>query len=691
MSDLEIQRALKRRLDRTWSAFFARYGKLRPVQVQAIPAVLDGRNVVLWAATASGKTEAALAPLIERHCPPLLDGITPLTLQIVYLTPTRALVNNLYQRLQPVFEVLRLPLAVKTRDFSNFSPKCPPTLLITTPESLDSLLCRCPEVFIDLRAVVIDELHIFDETPRGDQIKVLLNRLRIIQAYARQGVSATVSDMQYVALSATLSNPQIAARYFPDPLVIEVDGQRQLNHSLIDIADPKVAVFQEVWKTIREKRWRKVLVFCNSRAEVEHYAHLARIQSPFGEAVFVHYSNLSPLRRKEIESAFSQAETAICFASSTLELGIDIGDVDATILIGPPGSTASFSQRIGRAGRRTSTVSILGVARTDLEHLLFEVLFNAPKSMIAAAKPFQHGVAIQQLFSLLKQHPKASVRLLMLYETLKGCLPPREIDDMVADLTEKQYLRLGRPGEWRAGVRLNTLIDAQYNTYQEQPNLHSNIRGMAHSVEIRNQHTDQVLASVEPHWMSQETMTIEGRSVQIQWVEGDALWVNTTQSSGETNPAHTASRQLLTLELAQAVAAHLGFEPGEAPIVQTNDGWRCYHWLGDLYGEMLADLLRAYLLLRDSAEPGLYLVTDDPIGAIPSIQPAHIADYLVQHNRRLETVLNLSPFHALLSRDVRQRSVAQQVDIVRFETLLRQLRPTILNVADQRASLVISL
>src|SRR5216117_2211445 len=106
-------------MQRTWGAFFGRHGNFTAIQIASIPLILDGKNVVLCAETASGKTAAVLAPLIERHLPP----VRPLGLTILYLLPTRALINDLFARLDAPLDVLRVSWAVKTRDLDTFDPK----------------------------------------------------------------------------------------------------------------------------------------------------------------------------------------------------------------------------------------------------------------------------------------------------------------------------------------------------------------------------------------------------------------------------------------------------------------------------------------------------------------------------------------------------------------------------------------
>ncbi|NTU80372.1 MAG: DEAD/DEAH box helicase, partial [Chloroflexales bacterium] len=200
-ADLRAQLALKARLPRTWPAFFERYGSFTAAQMAAIPPLLAGEGLLLCAPTASGKTAAVLAPLVERYCPPVRP---PKQLRILYLTPTRALVNDLRSRLAHPLASIGVGLGVKTSDGA-FAKGRPPDVLITTPESLDALLAADARLFARLRAVVIDELHLFDGTPRGDQLRALLARLRRVRAYAAASGDAPDDTLQCVALSATIA------------------------------------------------------------------------------------------------------------------------------------------------------------------------------------------------------------------------------------------------------------------------------------------------------------------------------------------------------------------------------------------------------------------------------------------------------------------------------------------------------
>jgi hypothetical protein len=146
-------------------------------------------------------------------------------------------------------------LAVKTRDLDTFDPRRPADLLLTTPESLDALLATKPKTLTHVAGVVLDELHVLDGGARGDQLRVLLNRLRQVRAFAAASGDAPDAQIQYVALSATLAEPAaVAARYFPAPQVVTPGGRnRQLELLPLD-ADSAGRAAGRRWATFRRAR-----------------------------------------------------------------------------------------------------------------------------------------------------------------------------------------------------------------------------------------------------------------------------------------------------------------------------------------------------------------------------------------------------------------------------------------------------
>ncbi len=674
MTDYQARLALKTRLTHTWAAFFERHGNFTAVQLAAMPHILDGQNVVISAPTAHGKTEAAIAPLAERHISPRDSGLI-----ILYLTPTRALANDLLNRLSNALESVGASVAIKTRDQNTFNAQRPAHLLISTPESVDSLLTSQAQVFSQLRAVVLDELHLFDGTPRGDQLRVLLNRVRAIRAYAYSQAETPDATVQYVALSATLPHSEaVAARYFPMDQVIENGGSRPLEAELISMSPESAEALVSYLHTFRSKGWRKALLFCNSRAEVEVYAATIRKRSPFGDAVYAHYSNIAPPRRREIEDRFASHEVAICCATSTLELGIDIGNIDVVILIGPPGDTKSFLQRIGRGNRRAQVIRVACFYRSPLEKLIFDALCAVPVDLASAPSgAFRPAVAIQQIFSLLKQSPTASVRLNEVSGLFTGMLSPADLAAILGELQVRGYLKPGRPGEWKPGEKLNDLFDQQTSPMCEL-SIYSNIQnGGTRQIEIRDQHTGRAVARVDLHWLNQPVLTLEGRPITVEWMDGEAAWITTSQAENTVAQLpYRSAQKRLSYDLARQLPRQLGLALGAAPLITASEGGWWFHWLGDIYGEVLLDLLRYRVRAAATSQPGLCLWLEDvDTFAMPSWPADQVRRYLEDHYRSLERLLDLGPFQHLLSPALRRRAVIDQFDIPRFLDAVAALRP----------------
>ena len=665
--------ALKAALPRTWGPFFGRHGSFTAAQLAAIPPLLDGANVLLTAPTAGGKTEAALAPLIERHLPPLRP---PHRLTILYLLPTRALINDVATRLTAPLAALQVGYASKSHDRNTFDPQRPADLLLTTPESLDALLTGQARRLIHVRAVVLDELHIFADTVRGDQLQVLLNRLREVRAYAAQTGEADDAALQYVALSATLAAPAaVAARYFPAAQVVAVAGSRPIQAERIALDPDAPGALTDYLATFRQRGWRKALAFCNTRAEIESYAALVRAAgSPFGEAVYVHYSNLEWERRREIEAEFAHAEAAICFASSTLELGIDVGNIDIALLIGAPGSVAAFVQRVGRAGRRRAAAQVACFARTPLETLLFAALLAA-QDYAAPSPAFRPSVAVQQIFSLLRQSPTGAVRLNPLCALFAGLLTAAELTAILGALQDQDYLQSGRAGEWRAGPRLHELVDWQ-QAERGVLSLHSNLdMGDTAQIKIRDQANGRIVASVDRQWFDRDLLTLEGRPLNVQWADRDSLWVSPYRGADTAQRLRYRARgQALSSDLARRLPAQLGLTADSAPWLPVADGVLLFHWLGAVYGRALLDLLNYTLAADDSAQPGLCVLLHEEPRALPNWTMDQVTHYLHDHYQRYEAALTLGAYHSLLPPAVRRHAVVAQFDVPRFLQATAALR-----------------
>lgn len=434
--------SIKGRLRRTWFPFFSRFGGLTSIQQQAIPLILDDQNVVMISPAASGKTEAALAPLCERMIEKGKDELA-----ILYISPTRALVNDLYRRLENPLQMLACSLAIKTGDRPKLDFEKLPFLLITTPESFDSLLSRHAGIFEKLGAVVLDELHLIDRTPRGDQVRILLERLRRIN-----------SGLQYCALSATIDDRLIGGRYFANARTVIGQQTREIDCRLLKKEETFV---KDLFSIIRERGLRKVLVFFNSRSHAEQYGRDFN-RPPFEGRVLVHHASLTRERRESIERAMNQEKAALLCATTTLELGIDIGDIDGVVLFRPPYSVSSLLQRIGRGNRRNADrLFAVGVYLNDWERLLFELSFECARSGQLLEKEYRpsRSVIPQQTYSYLLQRRRLGTTKRLMRGILKPIIDETAgFDRAFSFLVENEYIKSDAGGVYFLGPKLERVV-----------------------------------------------------------------------------------------------------------------------------------------------------------------------------------------------------------------------------------------
>lgn len=322
---------------------------LRPVQEEAAHALLDGLNAVILAPTAGGKTEAAIFPALSMA---LDEGAAGL--HTLYIAPIKALLNNQAARLERYTGVVGLERFVWHGDIPSPARKRfvrdPAAVLMTTPESLE-VMCVSRSVpvarlFEGLRLVIIDEVHALAGTDRGAHLMSVLERLAVHSRH----------DVQRVGLSATVGNPEAIGAWLQGsshrPRVVvnppRPPARRQL---LIAQRADQAAVAREAARLVETG---KSLVFCEARATTEA---VAGELGGRGVEVFVHHSAVSASERARAEAMFHGGESACIVCTSTLELGIDVGDLDRVVQIDAPATVSSFMQRMGRTGRRAGQVA----------------------------------------------------------------------------------------------------------------------------------------------------------------------------------------------------------------------------------------------------------------------------------------------------------------------------------------------
>ncbi|WP_433391096.1 DEAD/DEAH box helicase [Micromonospora sp. KLBMP9576] len=386
---------------------------LRPLQRAAIGPLLAGEDALLLAPTAGGKTEAAMFPLLSRMT---REGWTGTSL--LYLCPLKALLNNLHPRLERYAGWLGRTAALWHGDVHTAARRAVlwqrPDILLTTPESLEAMLVSTNVdhrgFFAGLRAVVVDEVHAFAGDDRGWHLLAVLERLARV----------TGRPLQRVGLSATVGNP--------DQLLTWLQGSgsgsrpgRVVAPDIVSIAEPRptgdpppgeveldyVGSLANAAKVIcglhaGEKR----LVFCESRQTVEELGQLLRER---GLTTFLSHASLSADERRRSEQAFAEARDCVIVSTSTLELGIDVGDLDRVIQIDSPATVASFLQRLGRTGRRPGSMrNCLFLCRTGQELTRAAALLSLwgrrwVEPVVAPPEP-RHIVAQQMLALCLQEH-----------------------------------------------------------------------------------------------------------------------------------------------------------------------------------------------------------------------------------------------------------------------------------------------
>ena len=343
--------AFARLAPRLQEAIVSRLGwtSLRPVQDLATHALLDGNNAVVLAPTAGGKTEASIFPALSLL---LTEGIAPVG--AIYLAPIKALLNNQDDRLGRYTEMVGLDRFLWHGDVDAAARRRfldePADLLMTTPESLEVMLASprvsVPKLFADLRIVVIDEVHALAGTDRGAHMLSVLER---IADHSRH-------DVQRVGLSATVGNPDAILDWLRGtsrrPGVV-VDPPKQPRPRQVAV-QLETDDFLLAGQAAALAAGKKSLFFCESRALTEQLADRMRNR---GTDVFVHHSSVSLAERRLAEERFSGGGSAAIVCTSTLELGIDVGDLDQVFQANAPATVSSFLQRMGRTGRREGTTA----------------------------------------------------------------------------------------------------------------------------------------------------------------------------------------------------------------------------------------------------------------------------------------------------------------------------------------------
>lgn len=431
---------------------------LTEIQKISIPAILDGKNCIIEAPTAGGKTEAVFFPCLTNAASEKCSSV-----QVLYIAPLRALLNDIELRVREYSEACGLHCFKwhgdvgqqdKIKAFNN-----PPDVLLTTPESLEAIMLRKPNwksFFSDLKYIIIDEAHNLVPSDRGCHLSSLLERLcyHLSRPPQRIAISATIGNSDDMLNWLSGSGPKNGKRIFAESVKKDQDFLVEFYDD--DNTDSETS-FQRLVCLYKYLPFKKSIIFGNSRAKCESIASaiikLNSLYNSFSVKVRTHHSSVSKFYREEAEKRIkirNDLESGIdsIISTSSLELGIDIGQLDQVFQIDSICSSSAFLQRVGRSGRRTNKPQFfrgLVINEDDLLILtgVVSLGFKGISERFFIPRAANHILAHQIICLILQAH---GIKLEKAWDILSGSysfsrVNLTEFRNLVSFMILKDYLR----------------------------------------------------------------------------------------------------------------------------------------------------------------------------------------------------------------------------------------------------------
>lgn len=413
------------------------WSNLNAIQKKAIPHILDGEDTLILSPTASGKTEAALIPIFSD----ILDNnLEPVS--VLYISPLKALINDMHGRISKWCNHFKLTCFKWHGDVLKYEKdkfiKNPTDFLLITPESLEVILMnrtktQKQKIFENIKYIIIDEIHYFAASDRGVQLNSLLNR-----------ISKYTSNASTIGLSATVGNPDLIADWInlnKPTAIVKDTGGRKLQYKILNLEN------NLLYKVLERYHDMKVLVFANSRRLVESSYYLVKSKSDF-KNIYIHHGSISKHTRQSNEIEFKNVRSGVMISTNTLELGIDIGDIDIIMQMSPPSNVSSFCQRIGRSGRQSKLQRTIIIARGfNLLVALAEImLYHEDKIEKISITRKSTDIFLHQILSSLYENGLLHYK--KLYNDLTNCYA-------FSKITKKEYQYLLKHMENEGLININ--------------------------------------------------------------------------------------------------------------------------------------------------------------------------------------------------------------------------------------------
>lgn len=686
------------------------WSSLRPVQEQTIETVLAGDNCVVLAPTAGGKTEAAFFPILDIVYRERLKPVCAL-----YISPIRALLNNQEPRLIQLAGLVGASAFKWHGDVGQAARRRflaePAHVLMTTPESLEVMLISSKidkaHLFGGLRFVVVDEVHNFAAGDRGAHLMAVLERLARYSPF----------DIQRIGLSATVGAPAVIGRWMQGSsqrpvAVIDPPGETIPRLIRIDVYDDDEELARRVAPLAQG---RKTLFFVEGRRFAEG---VKQALSKVTAISYVHHSSVGRELREEAEQSFTYGRGSQCIVcTSTMELGIDVGDLDAVLQLDAPATVSSFMQRLGRTGRRPGSQTEINFFCGDEMALLRAVaLVNlARQGWIEAVNPTRYAVHVLAHQALAQALQFYGVRRDQIWEVAQQAQPfsqvaDHEFEHLLDHLVETDILHatggllvLGDEGEKRYGRQNFLALYSVFETPQEVKVLTADHR---------------VIGTLQT-WFVQQVgegegfiFILAGRAWQVEHLDLELGEMIVTPAPRGAIPRWGGGGLLLGREIAQEMRAvllagdeypfltrraqaRLNVMHGQwcdllqaslLPLRQTGREWMLYTFAGDRINILLARALALVLgcqvngdsfSLTIKSPQQVPLREDDIWQALETIrQPDFFSPGRVTAMVRALPRGRLSKFQPLLPADLEARFLAERLfDIVGLQEFLAKHQP----------------